>query len=637
MGYRDYSVAKAFIVDSSGHGDFTSINSAVAAAAAVGVGDVFVRPGGYTENITLQPNVNITGFSGDEGDFHAANVVITGKMTFTPPNTASGVAISNVLLLTNSDFVLVVNGTQSAHLDLNNCYIDCNNNSGISVTNSNAGTRVMLTGCSGNLLSSSFAYISSSGAGSVVLNDCDFSESGPSSTANTFSAGSVLINGCKFLNPITTSSTAALTMQFSSIDTSASNVTGLTVGGSGTNYCDHSIVHSGTASAISVGSTLTAVQLEINSSNTHAITGAGTLNYGVITFSGSSSNINTSTLNPLVTLPVDASSITINGDSGSATGGTISFLATPNSGSSVAFVASGSTVNLDVTDANLNTIIGSGAGNGSISGSTNTGLGRLSLSSLTSGIDNTCIGYATGNAVASGSSNVAVGSTALVVATGGGNTALGTATCHSLTSGANNIAIGNSCLFSLLTGTFNIVMGQNSGSNYTGAESSNIIIGNTGTASESNVIRIGTTGTGDQLQNKCFVAGIAGVSVSNAQYVTINTSTGQLGSTGQSRTWTDENTSFSAAANQGYFVTGTATAALPASPSQGDTIEFIVDTTNILTITANTGQVIRIGSAVSAAAGTAASNARGDSAVLVYRSSDTAWIAKSVIGTWTVT
>jgi hypothetical protein len=100
--------------------------------------------------------------------------------------------------------------------------------------------------------------------------------------------------------------------------------------------------------------------------------------------------------------------------------------------------------------------------------------------------------------------------------------------------------------------------------------------------------------------------------------------------------YTDESTSFSAVSNNGYFVTGTATATMPASPSQGDRITFILDTTNVLTVTANTGQVLRIGSTVSASAGTAASNARGDSVTFIYRSSDTAWIAMSVVGTWTV-
>lgn len=103
-------------------------------------------------------------------------------------------------------------------------------------------------------------------------------------------------------------------------------------------------------------------------------------------------------------------------------------------------------------------------------------------------------------------------------------------------------------------------------------------------------------------------------------------------------TWTDEGTNFNALANNAYFVTATATATLPASPSQGNTIEFEVDSAaGILTITANTGQIIRIGKVVSAAAGKAVSNFQGDSLTLVYRSSDTSWQATSAIGTWTVT
>jgi hypothetical protein len=110
-----------------------------------------------------------------------------------------------------------------------------------------------------------------------------------------------------------------------------------------------------------------------------------------------------------------------------------------------------------------------------------------------------------------------------------------------------------------------------------------------------------------------------------------------IAATGSETVWTDENVSFNALVGNGYFVTATATATLPASPSQGNPITFVVDGTQFLTITANTGQIIRIGSAVSATAGTAVNNARGDSVSLVFRSSDSAWLATSVIGTWTVT
>src|SRR3546814_8405128 len=48
-----------------------------------------------------------------------------------------------------------------------------------------------------------------------------------------------------------------------------------------------------TASAISIGSTLTAVDLKIGSSNTNAITGAGALNFSGLNFKNTSSLVNT--------------------------------------------------------------------------------------------------------------------------------------------------------------------------------------------------------------------------------------------------------------------------------------------------------------------------------------------------------
>lgn len=100
-------------------------------------------------------------------------------------------------------------------------------------------------------------------------------------------------------------------------------------------------------------------------------------------------------------------------------------------------------------------------------------------------------------------------------------------------------------------------------------------------------------------------------------------------------TWTDKATSFSAAERNGYFVTGTATGTLPASPNQGDTISFSLDTANVLTIQANTGQTIRGGGAVSSTAGSFSSNSIGDSLTLVYKSTGSVWISTSIIGTWT--
>jgi len=117
------------------------------------------------------------------------------------------------------------------------------------------------------------------------------------------------------------------------------------------------------------------------------------------------------------------------------------------------------------------------------------------------------------------------------VTTGADNTAIGHNSSTGITTGSSNTSLGVSALGTLLTGSNNIAVGQAAGTSYTGAESSNIIIGNTGTNGESNTIRIGTQGAGAGQQNRAFIAGITGVTVANTQLVTINTATGQLGTT----------------------------------------------------------------------------------------------------------
>jgi len=100
--------------------------------------------------------------------------------------------------------------------------------------------------------------------------------------------------------------------------------------------------------------------------------------------------------------------------------------------------------------------------------------------------------------------------------------------------------------------------------------------------------------------------------------------------------WSDTSGTVNAIAFNGYFITAVCTSTLPASPAEGDTIVFIVATGGALTIKANTGQVISIGSTNSSSAGTAVNNAIGDSVTLIYRATSTTWIASSVIGTFTL-
>lgn len=200
------------------------------------------------------------------------------------------------------------------------------------------------------------------------------------------------------------------------------------------------------------------------------------------------------------------------------------------------------------------------------------------------------------------SENVGLGFGALEeVLTGGGpssqSTAIGALALANITASDNNTAIGARTLLNLLTGFDNIALGMGAGQNYTANENSNIVIGNNGTVSENNTIRIGTQGSGTAQQNRCFIAGITGNTVSNTQLVTINSSTGQLGVTNASGvTWSTVTGPTNLVANHGYFVNGGSTLnfTLPATAAVGDTFYIGVLNTAVggWKINQNAGQYI---------------------------------------------
>jgi hypothetical protein len=610
--------------------------------------------------------------------------------------------------------------------------------------------------------------------------------------------------------------------------------------------------------ASTTGQLLTNAQLWIGSTSANA--GGTHINVGTLTSPGGTVTIGYSS--PNITLDISGGGVaveTLTGNTGVATP-VANNINVVTANTTVKFVGSGNTLTQDFGLDNL--LMGS-SGASITSGQSNSGYGLDSLLALTSGLRNsafgagalqvltgafdcTAIGFGSGTHV-NGDGSTSVGSFALNNCTMGGNTAVGQSVLSATTSSTGCVGIGyltlhgstssnDTCVgynsgvslltgsgghvflgfetgFNLLSGTQDILIGMSSGFSYTGSESSNICINNSGVLGESNAIHIGTQGSGTGQQNTCFVAGITGVTTSNSQMVTINTVTGQLGaaaisggtvtsvsvvtangfagtvatatttpaitltttatgvlsgngtaisgsavtqfavlvggasnavastavgatgtvlqgntgaaptystatypstttinqilfssaantvtglatanngvlttgtggvpvitalasngqliigsgsgapiaatltagagisitnaansitiaSTSAGFTWSETSGAFAAVKENGYFITATATATMPASPTEGDTIKFSVDTTNILTITANTGQTLRFSSAVSASAGTAVSTKQGDSVELTYKSTGTVWIAQNFVGNWVIT
>lgn len=289
-GSNNFGCAKLIVDPVAGQGNYTTIATALTAASS---GDtIFIRPGTYTENLTLKAGVNLSAYNCDAFN---GNVTISGKATFTAAGT---VDISGIRLQTNSDFCLAVTGSAASVVHLNNCYLNCTNNTGISFTSSDATSVIRMQDCRGDLGTTGIGLYSMSSAGSLISLWSSFSNTGSSTTASSNSAGLVTMIYSQLSFALSTSSTGVIATNTSIVNTQVINTTCITTAGSGANNAAvNALLLSGSASAVSIGSgtTMTINNTDISSSNTNAITGAGTLSYSGITFSGSSFKINTTT------------------------------------------------------------------------------------------------------------------------------------------------------------------------------------------------------------------------------------------------------------------------------------------------------------------------------------------------------
>lgn len=220
----------------------------------------------------------------------------------------------------------------------------------------------------------------------------------------------------------------------------------------------------------------------------------------------------------------------VGGNTGTATPDGTGLITIQTANSTPKFVNSGNASLLDFGLTNL--ALGSSLPS-LTSGVQNASYGLRALDAVTGGGANTCIGYQAGLALTSSNGNTAIGSNALSskTTTGGNVVAVGANAFQKLTSG-DGIAIGTTCAANVLTGTNNIFIGNATGSSYTGAESSNILIGQgLGTVGESNVLRLGRQGSSLGQQSTCYIAGITGVTVAASAPVGVD-SNGQMSTFG---------------------------------------------------------------------------------------------------------
>lgn len=238
---------------------------------------------------------------------------------------------------------------------------------------------------------------------------------------------------------------------------------------------------------------------------------SGTATGGTVTIAGTTNQITTSAASATVTLAL-ATSPTVSG-SWTTTAG---YLKLPTTTSTAGGIQLNSTTVYHSYGTN-NQFWGASAGNYTLttgSAVKNVSLGDSALASLTTGAHSVAIGYNALNAHTTGDGCVAIGSGAakLVTTTGGciaiGNDALVAHTSVNTNDQRyGNIAIGWSAGGQLTTGRGNLYLGHKAGYSNTSTGEFNINIGNAGGV-ESHVIRIGTDGSGDLQQDTIYVAGI---------------------------------------------------------------------------------------------------------------------------------
>lgn len=104
-------------------------------------------------------------------------------------------------------------------------------------------------------------------------------------------------------------------------------------------------------------------------------------------------------------------------------------------------------------------------------------------------------------------------------------------------------------------------------------------------------------------------------------------------------TWSEQNLSFAAAVQNGYFCNAALTVTLPATAGLviGNTVIIYVDTPGQVIVQANTGQMIQVGSAISVPGGVADSNTQGAILELIFKPSDSTWHTQSSLGVWSIT
>lgn len=319
---NNYGPAKFIISANAANGTHTTIASALAVASS---GDtIFVRTGSYTEDLTLIAGVNICAF---DCDSLTPNVTITGTQT---ANFVGTVSISGIKFTSVSVSCITSTGTNASVLNLFNCSIIIPN--GIfGIVENNVNAIFNLYNCTSNTTGTTAGAFINGATGTVNLYSCNIFNTGLSTLGSSSIVNHVNAYNCNFFrNLVATRVGDAYLLYNCLVDTSSQNLIALEASTNADTLAlraFNSIIKGGSAAAVAITNAAAVGSLYncvVDSTNTNAISGAGTLIYSEIAFSNTSSTIQGTLTKTLRTTNIGALVVNAASYPGIATGtGTI--------------------------------------------------------------------------------------------------------------------------------------------------------------------------------------------------------------------------------------------------------------------------------------------------------------------------
>jgi hypothetical protein len=297
----DYWSVTPYVVGTDPNSQYATIAAAIAQAVADGSSstnpkNIYIKPknGGYTENITISDGINLVGFGGQ--------TLINGTISM---STAGDATINGLMLQTNGANFLSVTGSSASSIRVHLCLLECSNHTGINLSSSSASSSILFISCSSDVKTTGITLYDSTSPGSIGFVNCSLANSGSSTTPSNNSAGLCGLSQCGSSLPFTTSGTGSINFYGTIVNTALLNTSCLVTSGTGSsNNFENCQLSSGTASCVSIGAgtTVSMTYDAMNSSNAHVLTGAGILQYALLTFTGASTGHNVSTETALPTL-----------------------------------------------------------------------------------------------------------------------------------------------------------------------------------------------------------------------------------------------------------------------------------------------------------------------------------------------